>query len=191
MATLPGTVTRLLRSWKHGNENALNEVFNRVYDDLHVKARVLRCSMAPRFAFETGDIVHNAYPRIRNQRNRSFNNRTHFINRCGGLFRLTILDMIRAILRRREHEVEAEQQEDLEKKGEQSLERMFDLVDGLSILIKQHPGPGHAAALFLLGHSNDEIAEALGCAPRTVRRHKDFVRTWFRRYWATGECSEA
>ena len=191
METLPGTVTRLLRSWELGNENALNEVINRVYKDLHLKARALRCSMAPRFAFETGDILHDAYPRIRAQQNRSFNNRTHFINRCGGLFRYAILDKIRAVLRRREHEVEVEQPEDLERKQDESLERMFDLVDGLSILIKQHPGPGHAAAFYLLGHSDDDIAKALDCSPRTVRRRKHFVRTWFRRYWATGECCES
>jgi len=191
MATLSSTVTRLLRSWKNGNENALNEVINRVYADLILKARAIRCSMVPDLALETGDILHDSYTRIRKQRNRSFNNKTHFINRCGGLIRLTILDKVRAFARRRDREVDVERPEVLERGQEGSFERMFLLVDGLAILVDEHPQPGRAAALSLLGESDKEIAEKLGCSPRTVRRHRLFARAWFEDYWATGECCEA
>lgn len=191
MATLSSTVTRLLRSWKNGNENALNEVIQRVYNDLYQKARVLRCSMVPDLALETGDILHDSYTRIRKQRNRSFNNKTHFINRCGGLIRLTILDKVRAFARRRDREVDVEQPEVLERGQEGSFERMFLLVDGLAILVKEHPQPGRTAAWSLLGHSDKEIAEKLGCSTRTVRRHRLFARVWFEDYWATGECCAA
>src|SRR6267142_785658 len=76
--TLPKDITQLLTDWNKGDRVALDKLMPLVYDELHrIAGRHLRRGR-PDNIIQTTVLVHEAFLRLVDQKNVSFQNRVHF-----------------------------------------------------------------------------------------------------------------
>src|SRR5437867_12894437 len=76
--TLPKDITQLLEDWSNGDPVALDKLMPLVYDELrHIASRHLR-RCRPDNIIQTTVLVHEAFLRLVDQKNVSFQNRVHF-----------------------------------------------------------------------------------------------------------------
>jgi RNA polymerase sigma factor (TIGR02999 family) len=91
----PRTVTQLLIEWNNGDKDALARLMPLVYTELHSLAQYyLRRERADHTLQATG-LVHEAYLRLVDQTNVSWQNRAHFFGIAANLMRQILVDHAR------------------------------------------------------------------------------------------------
>lgn len=180
---MPATheVTRLLHEWAGGKQEALDELTRLVYAELRqLAAGYLRNDRAERTLQPTA-LVHEAYLRLVDQQNPSWQDRSHFFGVAAHLMREILVDHAR----RRQAGKRAGQSVSLEQVVSLPCERTADLValDGaLTALEKVDPRKCKAVELrYFGGLSTDEIAQTLEVSAITVRRDLRMAETWLYR----------
>src|SRR6185295_939908 len=92
----PGDVTRLLRSWKAGDRDALDRLIPLVYEELRLIAgRFLRRERANPTLQSTA-LVHEAYLRLVDQTRTDWQSRAHFFAVAATVIRNLLVDHARA-----------------------------------------------------------------------------------------------
>ena len=71
-------VTQLLADWSHGNDAALNELTPLVYEELRQLAHHFMGRQRPDHTLQATALVNEAYLRLADQTNPSWQNRAHF-----------------------------------------------------------------------------------------------------------------
>ena len=192
-------VTQLLLNWSAGDQRALGELMPLVYGELRRLAdRQLRAERSNHTLQRTA-LVHEAYLRLINQRNVSWQGRAQFIGLAAQLMRRILIDHARA--RRRAKRgggvapVSLDQtgiilgQGDEEGPRSEALEFAEDPTVDLSAidaalarLEALDPKQGRIVELrFFGGLSIEETAEVVGVSPATVKREWALARAWLRR----------
>ena len=124
MTSSSGDVTGLLVEWANGNEQALDRLIPLVYKELRWLAAGCLRRERPDHTLQPTALVHEAYLRLVDQRNPSWQNRSHFFRVAAHLMREILVDYAR----RRNAGKRAGQFVSLEQAVNLPVKRSADLV---------------------------------------------------------------
>src|SRR6185369_3280586 len=72
------SVTQLLERWNNGELEALDELMPLIYDELRKMAKRYMSHQNPGHTLQTTALIHEAYLRMVKQKEKHFENRSHF-----------------------------------------------------------------------------------------------------------------
>ena len=171
-------VTQLLVEWASGNHLALERLTPLIYSELRQLAATYLRQERPDHTLQPTALVHEAYLRLVDQRNPSWQSRTHFYGVAARLMRQILVDHARRrhAGKRHAHKVS------LEEAASFTAERCADLValdESLSALEKLDPRKCRAVELrYFGGLAMEEIAQTLDVSTVTVRRDLRMAEAW-------------
>lgn len=172
--------TILLREWTEGDEEAANELFNRLYDEIHAMAGRIRRS-GPTGAPQATALVHELYLRLAAQKRAQWKNRGHFFAIASRILRRIVVDEARALCA--EKRGSGVQKVSLAELGEVGLAgrpaELLAVEACLQALEQQSPERARLVELrFFAGLSIEETAEALGQSRATTVRQWRVTKGW-------------
>ena len=178
----PEAITSLLRAWSDGDQAALEQLVPRVRAELHRLARHYMRQERPGHLLQTTALVNEAYVRLIDWKNVSWQNRAHFFGVAAQLMRRVLVDMVRC---RPVEEGNESQDVTLDETLMTPHRRGIQLIaldDALNALGEIDPRKSHIVELrFFGGLSVDETAEVLKVAPITVMRDWKLAKVWLLR----------
>lgn len=167
-------VTRLLLAWRHGKQDAMDELIPIVYKELRQQAhRYLRREQKGQ-SLQTTALINETYLRLVDCDKISWKNRAHFFAITAKMMRHILVDYARS--RRSQKRGGDLEKTTLDQNLTFSIARDSDLValdDALNDLALRDERRSRVVELrFFGGLSVEETAEVLGVCPDTV------VRDW-------------
>jgi RNA polymerase sigma-70 factor (ECF subfamily) len=179
-------VTLLLAAWAKGSQQALDELTPLVCKELRQLAANYLRKERKSHTLQPTALVHEAYMRLVDQRNPTWQNRSHFLGVAARLMRQILVDHAR----RKHAGKRAGRNVTLEETISFQHKRSRDLValdSGLEALEKIDPRKCKAIELrYFGGLSMDEIAQALDVSPVTVRRDLRMAEAWLHNEMQSG-----
>jgi RNA polymerase sigma factor (TIGR02999 family) len=179
----PAAVAALVDRAREGDEQALSSLMPLVYEELRRVAAACLRRERPGQTLQATALVHEAYVRLFQDSRLSWSNRAHFIGIAARSMRQILIERARA---RR-----------AAKRGGDRVRVTFDpalvaapvhgldlevLDDALTRLTTLDADLARIVELrFFGGLSVDEVAEALGISPATVKRRWSLARAWLLR----------
>ncbi|MBX7171613.1 MAG: sigma-70 family RNA polymerase sigma factor [Pyrinomonadaceae bacterium] len=176
-------VTRLLEAWSHGNQEALDQLMPLVYEELRQMAKNYMNSQSSGHTLQTTALIHEAYLKLADQREKRWQNRAHFFAVAAQAMRHILVDHARS------HQTQKRGGEtqiiSLEEAAIISKERANELValdEALKNLSALDERKGQVVELrYFGGLSVEETAEVLKISEGTVLRDWRFAKTWLLR----------
>jgi RNA polymerase sigma factor (TIGR02999 family) len=179
----PQEITQLLRAWSEGEQGALEKLMPLVYDELHRLAQRYMAHERPDHTLQTTALVNEAYLRLVDSQQASWQDRAHFFAMCAQLMRRILVDWART-----RHSVKRGgnvEPMSLDEALVVSSERNADLValdNGLKALAALDPRKSQVVELrFFGGLSVEETAEVLKVSAETVMGDWKLAKMWLRR----------
>jgi RNA polymerase sigma-70 factor (ECF subfamily) len=183
MAPAAGDVTQLLADVQNGRPDAAPQLMPLVYEELRRLARGQMRRERPDHTLQATALVHEAYFRLVNQPERTWQNRTHFIRIAAQVMRRMLIDYARA--RRTAKREGGLQRVPLEEPlllTEEQSDEILALNEALERLAQFDARQSRIVELrFFGGLTVEETAEALGTSPKTVKRDWSVARAWLHR----------
>ena len=176
-------VTILLRAWGGGDKQALDRLTPLVYQELHQIAGRLMAGQRPNHTLQATALVNEAYVRLVDAREASWQDRAHFFALCARAMRHILIDHARARAseKRGGGQVVIELDEALAAAPVREI-NLLELDDALNRLAEIDARKSQVIELrFFGGLSLEETAEALKVSPRTVKRDWQLARAWLYR----------
>src|SRR5213083_3341581 len=173
-------VTELLADWSHGDNGALTELTPLVYEELHRLAHHFMEGQRPDHTLQTTALVDEAYLRLADQTNPSWQSRAHFFAVAARAMRQIVVDYARSYQSQKRGGglLRIELDEAAIVSPEQSKE-IVDLHEALERLATLDSRKAQVVELKYFGGLNyDEMAEVLKISPVTVRRDWRFAKAW-------------
>jgi len=173
-------ITRLLLAWRQGDDDALSRLAPLVEAELQRLARHYLRGERPGHTLQPTALVNEAYLRLLDWRNVSWQNRAHFMGIAANMMRRILVDHARhhGFQRRGGGAVKVS----LEDTPVGSLERDPDLValdEALTRLAEIDCRKSQVVELrFFGGLSVEEVAEFLKISSRTVKREWSLAQAW-------------
>jgi RNA polymerase sigma factor (TIGR02999 family) len=164
-------ITAILSAWGKGDPGAVDRLFPLVYEELRALAR-RRAGHRRGETLRTTALVHEAYLRLVDQTQASYESRSHFFAVAAKVMRRLVIDHARdraaqkrggdAVRVTLDDAVPAEEEGPLDLLA---LDRALDRLEGLE------PRLGRLVELrYFAGLTLEETAEALSISPATVKR---------------------
>jgi RNA polymerase sigma factor (TIGR02999 family) len=184
----PQNVTQLLLKWNRGDPAALDALIPLVYSELRRLARHYLQQEKQGHTLSSTALVHEAYLRLVDQREVTWQNRAHFFGVASQMMRRILVDHARK-------RASAKRGGDaltlaLDDSMSQPQDREFDLValdDALVGLAKLDERQSRLVELrFFGGLSIEETSEVLGVSTPTVKRDWASARAWLFRELSRG-----
>jgi RNA polymerase sigma factor (TIGR02999 family) len=176
-------VTQLLMDWNSGNQAVHDELIRLVYEDLRRLARRHMRREGPGHTLQTTGLVNEAYLRLVDQKNVSWQNRGHFFGIAAQLMRRILVDHAR--MRHRAKRGGGALQVSLNEAEVVSHESPTDLLaldEALTRLAEVDPRKSRIVELrYFGGLSIKETAEVLRVSPGTVMRDWTLAKAWLYR----------
>lgn len=179
-------VTRLLRAWGAGDEEALHQLIPLVERELNRIARACLEGERAHCSVSATALVNDAFLRLVQLEAIAWQDRAHFLSMSARLMRRVLVDLARA--------------RQAEKRWGAAVRVTFDeaLIAGPAVemdLLRLHDALEALATMderksrvvelrFFGGLTVDETAAALGVSSKTVLRDWDFARAWLQREMA-------
>jgi RNA polymerase sigma-70 factor, ECF subfamily len=92
----PHDVTQLLVAWSQGDQTALDQLVQLVYDELHRKAHYYMRQERSDHSLQTTALVNEVYVRLVDSKAVTFNDRAHFLAVCANTMRRILVDHARS-----------------------------------------------------------------------------------------------
>jgi len=165
-------VTRLLVLWTRGNQQAMEDLLPLVYDELRKLARRYLQRERPGHTLQSTALVHEAYLRMIDQHDVSWQGRAHFFGIAAQMMRRILVDHARGrdAAKRGAGACKLTLDEDLLAPAERDI-NLVALDQALDTLSKLDSQQGRIVELrFFAGLSIEETAEVLKISPATVKR---------------------
>jgi RNA polymerase sigma factor (TIGR02999 family) len=202
-------VTKLLASWKGGNQAALGELTGLVYQELRSLAqRHLRRERSNHTIQRTA-LVHEAFVRLVNQQSVDWQSRAHFFGLASNLMRRILVDHARARLAsKRGGGVDAVSLDEITNPSEpeesgasagphyaepgkadgETDEDVAAIDEALTRLSALDERQAKIVEMrYFGGLTIEETAAAIGISDATVKREWTLARAWLRRELSKGE----
>jgi RNA polymerase sigma factor (TIGR02999 family) len=177
-------ITQMLREWSDGKPEALANLLPLVYAELHRQAASFLRKERPGHTLQTTALIHEAYLKLIDRRDVTWQSRTHFFAVAAQAMRRILVDYARAKHR--------------EKRGGDSVqlslegatlvaakEKGTDLIaldEALTKLAERDKQQASVVELrYFSGLSLEETAEALHVSRATVARDWEAARAWLHR----------
>ena len=177
-------VTTLLRAWRNGNDQALDQLTSLVYKELYRLARSHMARQNPGHILQNTALVGEIYLQLGNFRKTDWQNRTHFFGVCSQLMQHTLTDYARSrlYLKRGGDARQVPFDESLEVPNHDRGAELIALDDALRDLAALDERMSTIVQLrFFGGFSVQETAEALKIPKRTVEREWTSAKAWLLR----------
>jgi RNA polymerase sigma-70 factor, ECF subfamily len=183
MAPAAGDVTQLLADVQNGRPDAASQLIPLVYDELRRLARRQMRRERSDHTLQPTALVHEAYFRLVNQPERTWQTRTHFIRIAAQVMRRMLIDHARARLTaKREGGLQRVPLEEPLLFTEEQSDELLALNEALERLAQFDARQSRVVELrFFGGLTVEETAEALGTSPKTVKRDWCVARAWLHR----------
>ncbi len=176
-------VTKLLDAWSGGDGAALEKLMPLVYDELRRMAKRYMQSQPSRHTLQTTALIHEAYLKLADNKEKRWQNRAHFFAVAARAMRHILVDHARS--RQTERRGGSVQKISLEDAPIVSAERASEIValdDALNNLFALEERKGRVVELrYFGGLSIEETAEVLKISQETVMRDWRFAKTWLLR----------
>ena len=176
-----GDVTYILERLEKGDGQAAEELLPLVYDELRKLAAHRMAQEAPGNALQPTALVHEAWLRLAGQaEEQRWQKRAHFFAAAAEAMRRILIERARAKARlRRGGGRQRVPLEQVTVATEDDDETVLAIHEALERLATQDELKAQIVKLrYFVGFSHQEIADALGIAEPTVRRHWTFARSW-------------
>jgi RNA polymerase sigma factor (TIGR02999 family) len=173
-------VTRLLADWSRGDDAAFAKLTPLIYEELRRIAHRHMGGQRPDHTLQTTALVNEAYLRLADQTNPSWQNRAHFFAVAARAMRQIVVDYAKSqrAQKRGSGALKIELDEGAIVSPEQS-QAIVDLHEALERLGTLDSRKAQVVEIKFFGGLNyDEIAEVLKIARMTVRRDWEFARLW-------------
>ena len=187
-----GPVSDLLKKWRAGDAEALNDLVPLVYADLRKLAHHYLQKQRPDHTLQSAALVHEAYMRLAKHEKMRFENRAHFFAVLAKIMRQILVDYARnqhAAKRGGGIKLVLDEAIDSSPLPQVSVVVLDDALQELSRLDSRQ---GQIVELrFFGGLSIDETALVLGVSSATVRREWMTARLWLKKQIAQGSLAGA
>src|SRR5262249_45558812 len=186
-------ITALLVAWGNGERSALDQLTPLVYKELRRLARRALKHERAGHTLQTSDLVHEAYLKLFNEREMSWQNRAHFFAVAAQMMRMILVDYARKrnYAKRGGGALQVSFAEALAVSDERAAD-LIALDDALNALARFDERKSQIAELrYFGGLSVEETAEALGVAPVTVMRDWRLAKAWLYRELSQGDDDDA
>ena len=179
----PTEITTLLKAWGGGDQDALDQLAERVYGELRAMARRYLKNERPDNTLQTTALVHEVYLRMVGAARVEWHQRAQFFGMAAQMMRRVLVDAARA---RRSHKRGGQAPKvNLDETAVLSPERdrsVLALDDALAAFSEVAPRQAKVVELrYFGGLTEEEIVSVLNISPRTVRRDWDLARAWLLR----------
>lgn len=180
-------ITRLLKQWGQGDQEASHALLPRVYDQLHRMARRLTGSPARGTALQPTELIAEAWLKL-DQADLGTEHRRHFFALSARVMRQVLVDHARrraAAKRGGDWQQVTLHTRDLVDRGE-SVD-LLALDEGLQALARLNPRAAECIDLhYFADLDSTGIAAHLGVSERTVQRDLRVGRAWLKQRLADG-----
>ena len=190
-------ITRLLRAWGRGEQDALNQLTPLVYTHLRAQARRYMRQERSGATLQSTALVHEVYLRLINTQDVDCRDRAHFFALSAQIMRRILVDAARAgSAAKRGGALRAERSPSVDldqvpRAGSDST-ALCALDDALGSLTRIDPRRAKVIELrFFGGLSVDETADVLQVSPQTVMRDWRLARAWLTRELQGDTCTSA
>lgn len=183
-------VTQMLADWRKGDRSALDKLMPMVYQELRRLASSYLRRERPDHTLQPTALVHEAYFRLVDQRNVSWQNRAHFFGIAAQMMRRILVDHARSHLyaKRGGGAQKLALDEAIAVPGQEPEVDMAALDEALNKLETIDPRQSRIVELrYFGGLSIEATAEVLKISPATVKREWNIARTWLHREIRRGE----
>jgi RNA polymerase sigma factor (TIGR02999 family) len=172
--------TQLLRAWAGGDQDALQQLTPRVYDELRRIAGHFMQDERPGRTLQTTALVHEAYLKLIDVNNVDWQHRAHFFAVSAQIMRHILLDQARRrVAAKRGGPTPRVNLDEVPDIGSGRARELVILDDALNALAKVDPRKAQVIELrFFAGMSVEETAEVLKVSPDTVMRDWKMARAW-------------
>lgn len=188
MEPSPQEVTGLLIAWSKGDQAAFDRLLPLIYNELRQMARRYMARRQPGHTLQTTALIHEAYLKLVEPRDKQWQNRAHFFGVAALAMRHILVDYARA--KQTERHGGGAPTISLDEALTIAQERTAELValdDALQELAKLDPRKSQMVELRFFGGLNiEETAVALGISAPTVRREWRSARAWLYRAISEG-----
>jgi RNA polymerase sigma-70 factor, ECF subfamily len=178
----PDRVSEMLKAWSAGDREIANEFMPLVYDELRRQARRFLRKERANHTMITSALVHEAYIRLVDQRNVSWQNRAHFFGIAAEMMRRILVNY--AIQAKRQKRGAEAQRVTLDGNIPAADGGNVDLIGLDEALNQLHNLDERQARIVELryfgGLNIEETAEVLSISTATVKREWNMARTWLR-----------
>ncbi|HKQ76591.1 MAG TPA: sigma-70 family RNA polymerase sigma factor [Blastocatellia bacterium] len=183
MPTATQNITELLTAAQDGDQEAANELFGIVYQELRQMARHYLRQERPNHTLQATALVHEVYLRLFNGQKAEIENRAHFFGIAAAQMRRILVDHARRKQARRRDAVQGQGTfRELPETSTISPEELIALNEALTELIRHYPRAGRVVELrFFGGLTEAETAEVLGISISTLKREWGFAKAWLLR----------
>jgi RNA polymerase sigma factor (TIGR02999 family) len=175
-------VTEMLRDWRNGDQEALEQLIPVVYDELHRQAARYLRREHPGHTLQTTALIHEAYLRLIKQQNIEWQNRAHFYAIAARLMRQILVDHARRrqATKRGGSDIKVPLEEAMVISPGENVD-LVALDEALTRLAAIDPQQSRIVELrYFSGLSVEETAEVLGVSSRTVKRDWNVAKAWLR-----------
>ncbi|GIV61777.1 MAG: DNA-directed RNA polymerase sigma-70 factor [Rhodothermaceae bacterium] len=177
-------VTALLAEMSRGGGDVAGALMPLVYDELHRLARRQLRGGRAGATLNTTALAHEAYLKLVNQQEATWENRTHFLSVAAMAMRQIVINYVhrQRAQKRGGGEVVATFDEALMGGRETRAETLIALDEALERLAAVSPRQSQVVTYrFFGGLTHEEIAGALGVSVPTVRRDWRIAKAWLLR----------
>jgi RNA polymerase sigma-70 factor, ECF subfamily len=174
-------ITELLRELSAGRREVAEQLVPLVYRELHHLARLYMARERRDHTLQPTALVHEAYLRLINKHDLSWQDRQHFYAVAAREMRRVLVDLarLRVAQKRGGRDVQHVNLDDALVYSEENLGELLILNDALERLAGVDPRLREIVDLrFFGGLTIDEVASTLGLSARTVTREWNFAKAW-------------
>ena len=177
-------VTSLLFAARNDDSQAMNRLFEVLYDDLRLLARAKLRRSAPMTVLDTTALVHESYLRFLRTGDLKVEDRPHFLAYAARVMRSIVVDLIRSRLADRHggDALHVTLNTEIAESASVREDEVIMVNDALEELATIDPRLVKVVEMrYFAGMSEDEIAESLGVSVRTVERDWEKARLFLYR----------
>lgn len=182
--TSSNEITRLLRAWGDGDQNALSRLTPLVYDELHRIAEAYVDRQGTEQTLQATALVHEAYLRLIcvSKEDMQWYNRTQFYGLAAQIMRYILVDQARRRFAAKRGGGRKISLDEAAGMVDQEYADLLTIDDALNRLAQIDPQQCKIIELrFFGGLSIEETAEFLNTSPSTIKREWRLARAWLRR----------